>query len=117
MPSRSERIIDQARRVADYLDRVGQHKYANDIRALCASSAAMRGTIRRDGLPMPASPPAPTWPTPALPPVASAAPSLPRIEHRPQPRRRAPTLEEQLARIAAGATIVTVHPLKGPSHA
>ena len=43
---------------------------------------------------------------PPPPPSAAPKPSLPPVTATPQPRKRAPTLEEQLARIAAGAGLV-----------
>lgn len=42
----SEKTVEEARKVAEHLDTIGEHKRANDIRRLCRSNSSMRTTLK-----------------------------------------------------------------------
>lgn len=74
--------------------------------------------LARDGQPWPR--PRPVADRPALPrkhaDPAPPPPTLPPLEPKQQPRRRSPTFEEQLARIAAGARLTRTFKPPRPDH-
>jgi hypothetical protein len=46
MSARSVRAVDDARKVADFLDSIGEHKRANDVRHVCRSNDSFRITLK-----------------------------------------------------------------------
>jgi hypothetical protein len=42
----SQKTIEDAQKVADFLDTIGQHKRSNDIRRLCRSNSGMRTCLK-----------------------------------------------------------------------
>lgn len=46
MSEGSVKTIEDAKRVATFLDTIGEHKRANDVRKLCRSNAQLRVTAR-----------------------------------------------------------------------
>lgn len=45
MSARSIARIEAAREAAKYLDGIGQHKFANDVRSVCRSNDSYRVTL------------------------------------------------------------------------
>lgn len=46
MSGRAETIVAEARKVADFLDSIGEPKRANDVRRVCKSNDTYRNTLR-----------------------------------------------------------------------
>lgn len=46
MSARAIARIAAARKAADYLASIGQHKLANDVRSVCRSNDSYRGTLQ-----------------------------------------------------------------------
>ena len=45
--TRSLQTVKSAHSVADYLDGIGEHKRANDVRSLCRSNLTFRTTLQQ----------------------------------------------------------------------
>lgn len=53
MSAKAQRAVEEARKVADYLDSIGQPKMANDVRRVCRSNSSYRttlATLHRDNM-------------------------------------------------------------------
>jgi len=53
MSARAISAVTTARKVADFLDSIGEHKRANDVRHVCRSNDSYRvtlGTLHRDNM-------------------------------------------------------------------
>lgn len=53
MSARAEAAVDAARKAADHLDELGEHKMANDVRRVCRSNDSYRvtlSTLHRDNM-------------------------------------------------------------------
>lgn len=47
METRAQTAVRQAREVADFLDGIGEHKRANDVRRVCRSNDSYRVTLQQ----------------------------------------------------------------------
>ncbi|MBL4858666.1 MAG: hypothetical protein JKY36_05650 [Erythrobacter sp.] len=45
MSAKAIKAVEDAREVADFLDSIGEHKRANDVRRVCRSNDSYRGTL------------------------------------------------------------------------